>query len=195
MLPSRRILSLFSPKFGQSFSKTLTCSRFISNKSEPSSIYDFTAKDIKGNDVSLSKYQNKVCLIVNVASEWDVTEINYSQLVELHNTYSDKGLCILAFPCNQFGLQEPGTNEEIEQFVKEKFNVQFDLFAKVDVNGKEAIPLFKYLRHHKNTKGYFFNNIKWNFTKFLVDRNGQPRKRYKTSRTPKSLENAIKKLL
>ena len=101
----------------------------------------------------------------------------------------------MAFPCNQFGLQEPGTNEEIEQFVKEKFNVQFDLFAKVDVNGKEAIPLFKYLQQHHCTRCSIFDMIKWNFVKFLVDKNGQPRKRYETSVPPKSIEADICQLL
>jgi len=158
-------------------------------------IYQFTVKTIKGEAVSLSKYTGKVCLIVNVASEWGLTKSNYSQLQELHKAHSAAGLAILGFPCNQFGKQEPGTDAEIEKFAREKFGTEWDLFSKIDVNGKSADPLYQWLQAHKNGKGFMTNALKWNFTKFLIGKDGVPYKRYGPKEEPKSIEKDIVKLL
>lgn len=151
------------------------------------SIYDFSVKDIDGNEVSLEKYRNQVVLIVNVASKWGFTEKNYTQLQTLHEKYAEgKGLRILGFPCNQFGSQEPGSEEEIKKFVTERYGVKFDMFSKIDVNGNNAHPLYKYLKAKQGgTLGDF---IKWNFTKFLVNREGKPVKRYAPNTEPLSIE-------
>jgi len=161
----------------------------------PDSIYGFHAKDIDGKDISLSKYENKVCLIVNVASKWGLTKENYSQLVKLHEKLSSSGLSILAFPCNQFANQEPGSNEDIKKFAQENYHVKFDMFSKIDVNGKNAHPLFKYLQNHPKCKGFLTNSIKWNFTKFLINKQGVPHKRYGPKEAPFSFEDEIVKLL
>lgn len=153
---------------------------------DATSIYDFKADDIDGNEVSLEKYRGHVCLIVNVASKWGGTTKNYTQLQALYEKYSSaEGLRILAFPCNQFGGQEPGTNADIKEFVK-KFNVTFDMFSKIDVNGDNAHPLWKYLKEKQH--GTLGNFIKWNFSKFLVDKNGQPVKRYAPNVDPNAIE-------
>lgn len=138
------------------------------NWKEAKSIYEFTANDIHGQPVSLEKYRGHVCIIVNVASQCGYTKNNYKELVDLHNEYSEsKGLKILAFPCNQFGGQEPGDAAEICSFVATK-NVKFDMFEKINVNGNNAHPLWKYLKHKQGgTLGDF---IKWNFTKFIIDK-------------------------
>jgi len=157
------------------------------------SIYDFTVEDIDGNKVPLENYKGKVCLIVNVASKWGFTAKNYTQLQALHVKLAEKGLAILAFPCNQFGSQEPGSNEEVKKFAQDNFGVQFDLFSKIDVNGNKADPLFKYLKQkQKGTLGDF---IKWNFSKFLVNREGLPVKRYSPNTEPFSIEKDIDGLL
>lgn len=146
-------------------------------------IYEFTCKDIDGNDVSLEKYRGHVVLIVNVATNWGFTDKNYTQLQQLHAMYAEsKGLRILAFPCNQFGGQEPGTNEEIKAFATEKYGVQFDMFAKIDVNGKKADPLYNFLK--KKQGGTLGDFIKWNFSKFLVNKEGVPVKRYAPNDEP-----------
>ncbi|KPP73029.1 phospholipid hydroperoxide glutathione peroxidase, mitochondrial-like, partial [Scleropages formosus] len=116
------------------------------------SIYDFSAKDIDGKEVSLEKYRK--------------TPVNYSQFAKMHATYAEKGLCILAFPSNQFGRQEPGTEAQIKEFAK-SYDAEFDLFGKIDVNGEEAHPLWKWLKEQPKGKGTFGNNIKWNFTKVV----------------------------
>jgi phospholipid-hydroperoxide glutathione peroxidase len=155
------------------------------------SIYEFSAKDIQGNVISLEKYKDHVCIVVNVASQCGYTKNNYAELVDLYNEYAEtKGLRILAFPCNQFANEEPGSNEEICQFVASK-NVKFDVFGKVSVNGNDAHPLWKYLKHKKGgTLGDF---IKWNFTKFIIDKNGQPVERYGPSTNPKDLVKSLEK--
>jgi len=157
------------------------------------SIYEFTVNDIDGNEVSLEKYKGKVCLIVNVASKWGFTAKNYTQLQALHAKHAEAGLAILAFPCNQFGSQEPGSNSDVKTFAQENYGVQFDLFSKINVNGNEAIPLFKYLK--KEQKGTLGDFIKWNFSKFLVNREGKPVNRYAPNVEPYSIEKDIKKLL
>jgi len=162
----------------------------------PSSIYDFTAKDIDGNEVSLSKYAGHVCIIVNVASKWGKTPVNYKQLVALQKEYAEAaGLRILAFPCNQFGSQEPGTDAEIKAFAEHKgveFDKGFDFFSKIDVNGSNAHPLWNYLK--KKQGGTLTNAIKWNFSKFVIDKEGQPVARFSPMDDPiPKVEESIKK--
>jgi len=162
----------------------------------PSSIYDFTAKDIDGNEVSLSKYAGHVCIIVNVASKWGKTPVNYKQLVALQKEYAEAaGLRILAFPCNQFGSQEPGTDAEIKAFAENKgveFDKGFDFFSKIDVNGSNAHPLWNYLK--KKQGGTLTNAIKWNFSKFVIDKEGQPVARFSPMDDPiPKVEESIKK--
>lgn len=155
------------------------------------SIYSFYANDIKGKNVSLAKYRDHVLIVVNVASNCGLTETNYQQLQELYNKYSEtKGLRILAFPSNQFAGQEPGTSEEILDFVK-RYNVTFDLFEKIDVNGEDAHPLWKWLKTQK--EGFITNAIKWNFTKFIVDKQGKVVERYAPSDEPLAMEETLNK--
>ncbi|XP_028759838.1 probable phospholipid hydroperoxide glutathione peroxidase [Neltuma alba] len=157
------------------------------------SIYDFTVKDIRKNDVSLSTYRGKVLLIVNVASLCGLTETNYKELNALYEKYKDQGFEILAFPCNQFGKQEPGTNEQIEEVACTKFKAEFPIFDKIAVNGKEASPLYKFLKHQK--KGIFGDGIKWNFTKFLINKEGKVVDRYAPTTAPMKIEKTIQSLL
>lgn len=158
------------------------------------SIYDFVVKDIKCNDVSLSKYKGKVMLIVNVASKCGNTK-QYEELQQLYDKYKDKGLAILGFPCNQFFMQEPKSNDEILEFCQTKYNVTFDMFAKIKVNGKEGVePLYDYLKNEiKWTERA--KNVKWNFEKFLVDRDGKVVDRIMPKTTPFEIEDKIKNLI
>ncbi|CAM8998075.1 unnamed protein product [Rhodiola kirilowii] len=158
-----------------------------------SSIYDFTVKDIRGNDVSLSEYKGKVLLIVNVASQCGLTSSNYKELNVIYEKYKNQGLEILAFPCNQFGGQEPGSNEDIQEVACTRFKAEFPIFDKVEVNGKNATPLYKFLKSQKG--GYFGDGIKWNFTKFLVDKNGKVVERYAPTTSPLKIEKDIQNLL
>ncbi|XP_065161843.1 uncharacterized protein [Atheta coriaria] len=163
------------------------------NPKEAKSIYDFQARDIKGNVVSLDQYKGHVCLIVNVASQCGYTKNNYAELQELYDEYGEsKGLRILAFPCNQFGGQESGNNEEICQFVAKK-NVKFDMFDKIDVNGGDAHPLYTYLKHKQG--GILGDFIKWNFTKFIIDKNGQPVERHGPNTNPKDMVKSLLKYM
>ncbi|KAI5076351.1 hypothetical protein GOP47_0008416 [Adiantum capillus-veneris] len=162
--------------------------------SQPSSIYDITVKDARGNDVSLETYKGKVLLIVNVASQCGLTTSNYTELSEVYSKYKDQGLEILAFPCNQFGGQEPGTNEEIQQFACTRFKAEYPIFDKVDVNGSNASPLYKYLKSAKGGR-IFGDGIKWNFAKFLVNRDGEVIDRYAPTTAPSKIEKDIKKYL
>lgn len=158
-----------------------------------SSIYDFKAQAINGEEVSLSNWKGKVLLIVNVASRCGFTN-QYEGLQELFAKYKDKDFSVLAFPCNQFGAQESGTDEEIKTFCETTFNISFPMFSKVDVNGADAHPLFTYLKEQKpgalGTKG-----IKWNFTKFLIDKDGKPVERYAPQDKPENLVSDIEKYL
>lgn len=157
------------------------------------SIYDFEVKDIDGQSVKLDIYKNRVLLIVNTASKCGFTE-QYAGLEELFNRYKDKGFVVLGFPCNQFGNQEPGDMKEIKNFCSLSYNVDFPLFAKIEVNGKNAHPLYMFLR--KQARGIFgSSSIKWNFTKFLVDRNGRVYKRYAPATGPLKLTRDIERLL
>lgn len=157
------------------------------------SIYDIEVKDINGQAITMSKYKDKVILIVNVASKCGFTN-QYEGLELLHQKYSNQGLAVLGFPCNQFLSQEPGTEEEIKEFCSLTFGVKFDMFSKIDVNGENTHPLYKYLK--ENSKGILGTDaIKWNFTKFLVDKNGKVIKRYAPSTKPSEIEEDIVSLL
>ena len=157
------------------------------------SLYDITVDDIHGKPVKLSKYKGKVLLIVNTASECGFTP-QYKGLEALYEKFHGKGLEVLGFPCNQFGAQEPGDEKAIEQFCELNYGVTFPMFAKVDVNGDDASPLFKHLKSAK--KGILGSEaIKWNFTKFLVDRDGNVVERYAPKTEPKELENDVRTLL
>ncbi|CAI5744304.1 unnamed protein product [Peronospora destructor] len=156
------------------------------------SFYELKDFDMARNEVSMAKYNGKVVLAVNVSSKCGLTPTNYPELQQLYAKYKDEGLEVLAFPCNQFAGQEPGTHEEIMEFVKQ-YNVTFPFFEKHDVNGATARPVFTYLK--AKLPGTFGNYIKWNFTKFLVDRNGQPFKRFAPKDRPLSFEEDIKTLL
>ncbi|XP_042048536.1 probable phospholipid hydroperoxide glutathione peroxidase [Salvia splendens] len=146
------------------------------------SIHDFVVKDTKDQDVSLDIYKGKVLLIVNVASQCRCTNSNYTELAELYTQFKDKGLEILAFPCEQFSKKEPGSSQDAEQFACTRFNAEFPMFQKVKVNGANAAPVYKFLKSNK--KGHFGGSIKWNFTKFLVDRDGHVINRYGTTTSP-----------
>lgn len=159
----------------------------------PASIYDISATGMDGSAVPLSTYKDKVLLIVNTASQCGFTP-QYKGLQALHEQYSNQGLVILGFPCNQFGQQEPGTAEQIQAFCETSFGVSFPLFQKIDVNGSNAHPLYQYLT--KAAPGIFgTEGIKWNFTKFLVDRSGKVVKRYPSTTKPEDLAKDIQALL
>jgi glutathione peroxidase len=149
------------------------------------SVYDFSARDIDGQERSLSEYRGKTLLIVNVASKCGFTP-QYTGLEALWRSDRDKGLVVLGFPCDQFGHQEPGNEAEIRNFCSTSYDVTFPMFAKIDVNGEGAHPLYKWLK--SEGKGILGSEgIKWNFTKFLVDRNGQVVKRYAPTDTPEKI--------
>ena len=155
-------------------------------------IYDFKVRNAKGVEVPMTEYQGKVLLIVNTATGCGFTP-QYEGLQNLYDKYKDKGLEILDFQCNQFGHQAPGTEEEIQEFCTLKYKTTFPLFAKIDVNGKNAAPLFTYLKNQKG--GFLGDDIKWNFTKFLVSRDGTVVERYAPMTTPEKIEKDILKLL
>ncbi len=184
---------------------------------QTSGIYDITVKDMDGSDVSLANYKGKVLLIVNVASKCGLTP-QYEGLEALYQKYKDQGLEILAFPCNQFLEQEPGTNEEIQSFCSLNYNVTFPLFDKIDVNGEAESPLYTYLKkqapfkgypegteefatmldeiHQKTSTGFDQGDaIRWNFGKFLVSKDGKTILRFEPMVTPDMMEGAIQELL
>ena len=157
------------------------------------SIFNFSCKDVNGDEKNLSELQGKVTLVVNTASQCGFTP-QYKGLEDLYQKYKDKGLEILGFPCNQFGNQEPGSNDEIEEFCTQNYGVTFSMFSKVDVNGDSADPLFNFLTSNK--KGLLGSSkVKWNFTKFLVDKNGKPVKRFAPTTTPEQISKDIEKLI
>ena len=179
-------------------------------------IYDFTVKTNKGVEKSLADYKGKVMLIVNTASKCGFTP-QYEELQELYKKYNDRGLEILGFPCNQFAGQEPGSNEEVQTFCKRNYGVTFQIFEKGDVRGETAQPLFKFLTEQKGFQGFDENHpvakplmealknnfpeylegdgIKWNFTKFLIDRDGNVVARFEPTTTPSAIADDIEKLL
>ena len=156
-------------------------------------IYDHVVKDAKMNEVSIGAFKEKVLLVVNVASECGFT-YQYEGLQKLYSKYAQDGLEILGFPCNQFKAQESGTNEEIQFFCTEKYDVSFNVFSKIDVNGQDADPFYEFLKNERpgimGTK-----NIKWNFSKFLVNKNGEVVKRYGPTTKPEAIESDIVRLL
>jgi glutathione peroxidase len=157
------------------------------------SIYDYTAKNLKGVDIPLSEYRDYVVLIVNTASKCGFTP-QYEELEQLYQEYRDQKFVILGFPCNQFGNQEPGSEEDISEFCQVNYGVTFPMFAKVDVNGEDAHPLFDYLK--ENAKGLLGSKaVKWNFTKFLVNRNGEVVDRIASATSPHKMKNDIEALL
>ena len=155
-------------------------------------VYDFTMKDASGADVSLGDYRGKVLLIVNTATGCGFTP-QYEGLEDLYEKYGEQGLEILDFPCNQFAGQAPGSDEEIVSFCQLKYGVKFKQFSKIEVNGANEAPLYTYLKSQKS--GVLGKNIKWNFTKFLIDRNGNVVDRYAPTTTPEKIENDIKEIL
>ena len=158
-----------------------------------SSIYDFKVVTIQGEETTLSPYKNQILLIVNVASKCGFTS-QYDGLEALYKKYKDKGFTVLGFPCNQFGSQEPGTEKEIQNFCRVNFGVTFPMFSKINVNGEKTHPLYQYLKSEQ--PGILGTEaIKWNFTKFLVDREGNVIKRFGSSTTPKEIEKEIETLL
>ncbi|GAB4011407.1 MAG: glutathione peroxidase [Bdellovibrio sp.] len=158
-----------------------------------SSIYDFKVKGIDGNEVDLSQFRGKVLVIVNTASKCGFTP-QYQGLEELYQNYKDKGLVVLGFPCNQFGAQEPGDENEIKNFCNLTYKISFPMFAKIDVNGPKAAPLYEYLK--SECKGLLGSEaIKWNFTKFIVDKNGIPVKRFAPQTKPQDMKKDIEAFL
>jgi glutathione peroxidase len=157
-----------------------------------SGVHDFTARSLAGEDVSLKQFEGKVLLIVNTASKCGFTP-QYRGLEALHRELSPRGFAVLGFPCNQFGGQEPGDAGEIEEFCANKYEVSFPMFAKIDVNGSVAHPLYNYLKGEKS--GLLGSSIKWNFTKFLVDRSGKVVARFAPTTTPEGLKKDIEALL
>ena len=155
-------------------------------------IYQFNFSQLDGEEVSLSKFKGKAILVVNTASFCGLT-YHYTGLEKLYKEYKEKGLVIIGFPCNQFGKQEPGTSEEINDFCNLNYDVTFPMSTKVDVNGKNAHPLFKYLK--SELKGTLTNNVKWNFTKFLINRDGVPFKRFSSSTEPEDISSSIDEVL
>src|SRR5580704_4715710 len=155
-------------------------------------IYDFTATSLAGEEVPLRRYEGQVLLIVNTASACGFTP-QYRGLEALQKELGPRGFSVLGFPCNQFGAQEPGDAKQIEQFCETKYDVTFPMFAKIDVNGSGAHPLYQYLRQEKS--GLLGSSIKWNFTKFLVDRSGKVVGRYAPTTTPEALTKDIEALL
>lgn len=157
------------------------------------SIYDFSARTIDGQERPLSDYRGKVLLIVNTASKCGFTP-QYKGLEEIHRRFADQGVEVLGFPCNQFGAQEPGDADEIKNFCSLTYDVSFPMFAKVDVNGENAHPLYKYLTQTK--RGLFGTSaIKWNFTKFLIGRDGRVVARFGPQVKPEQIEGVIEKLV
>ena len=155
-------------------------------------IYDFVVEDAQGKSISLSQYKNKVMIIVNTASKCGFTP-QYKELQALYEAWHDKGLEILAFPCNQFAGQESGTNDEIQAFCQMNYGLTFPVYAKINVNGKDSHPLYKYLRSQKGTR--LGSQIKWNFTKFLIAKDGSIFKRFEPNVNPEEMGPFVEALL
>lgn len=168
-------------------------SRRRTDAARPVAVYDFTVRTIDGAEQTLAAYRDQVTLIVNVASQCGFTP-QYAGLEALYRQLHDRGFSVLGFPCDQFGQQEPGDEQEIKRFCSLNYQVTFPMFAKIEVNGPHAHPLYRYLKHQQ--PGILGSEaIKWNFTKFLIDRRGQVRKRYGSVDKPESIEPDIAALL
>ncbi len=163
-----------------------------SKEKKMKTIYNFEVETIENKKIKLAEYKDKVLLIVNVASKCGFTP-QYKGLQALHEKYKDSGFAVLGFPCNQFGRQEPGTNADIKQFCEVNYDVDFPLFSKIKVNGEDAHPLYKFLKSERS--GLISDDIKWNFTKFLINKNGVPVKRYVPQKSPESISGDIEKEL
>lgn len=155
--------------------------------------YNFEANNIKGETISMKEYEGKIVVVVNTASKCGFTP-QYEALETLYQKYKDQGLVVLGFPCNQFANQEPGSSAEIEEFCQINYGVTFPLFEKIDVNGKKTHPIFKFLKSELSG-GIFGSAIKWNFTKFVIDRQGVPLKRFSPTTKPEKMEKTIQQLL
>lgn len=156
------------------------------------SFYKLEAEDIKGQKVSMSDYQGKTVMVVNTASKCGFTP-QYEGLEKLYQEYKNEGLVILGFPCNQFGSQEPGSEDDIQEFCQVNYGVSFPMFSKVDVNGANTHEVFQFLKSRLG--GLLGSKIKWNFTKFVIDKEGVPVKRFAPTTKPESMEGYLKKLL
>lgn len=154
--------------------------------------YKFEAERLDGTQESMEKYKGKTIVVVNTASKCGLTP-QYEGLEELYKTYNEQGLVILGFPCNQFGNQEPGTADDIQEFCQMNYGVSFPMFAKINVNGSDAHPMFKNLK--SELSGLLGGKIKWNFTKFVIDKTGKPVKRFAPTTEPSAMENYIKDIL
>ncbi|KAL3819093.1 hypothetical protein ACJIZ3_004998 [Penstemon smallii] len=185
--------SVLSPNLSGFSLKSRSFATINARAATEKSLHDFTVKDIDGKDVSLSKFKGKALLIVNVASRCGLTSSNYTELSHIYEKYKTQGFEILAFPCNQFGGQEPGSNPEIKQFACTRFKAEFPIFDKVDVNGPKTAPVYQFLK--SNAGGFLGDLIKWNFEKFLVDKNGKVVERYPPTTSPLQIEKDIQKLL
>jgi len=159
---------------------------------QDNTFYSFSAKTLQGKVQSMADYKGKVVVIVNTASKCGFTP-QYTGLEELNKKYSRKGLVILGFPCNQFGRQEPGSSKEISEGCLVNYGVTFQMFEKIEVNGSGAHPMYVFLK--KKLSGFLGDRIKWNFTKFVIDRNGKPVKRFAPSTKPEKMEEYLLKLL
>jgi glutathione peroxidase len=164
----------------------------MNNSDRNSTFYDLSAKSLARKDINFDNYKDKVVLVVNTASKCGFTP-QYAGLENLYKKYKDEGLVILGFPCNQFAGQEPGDETTIKENCLDNYGVSFPMFSKVKVNGPEAHPVYGWLK--SNFGGFGTRRIKWNFTKFLVGRDGNPVKRYAPTKTPESIEDIIKELL
>lgn len=154
--------------------------------------YDFKAKKINGQEINMEDFKGKIVVVVNTASKCGLTP-QFKELEELYQGYKDKGVEILGFPCNQFAKQDSGSNEEIHEFCQLNYGVSFNMFEKIDVNGKNAHPLYQYLKNE--SKGLLSKEIKWNFTKFLIDDQGNVVKRYAPTVSPLKIKNDIEDIL
>lgn len=157
------------------------------------SIYEFSAIKLNGEQANLSEYKGKTIVIVNTASQCGLTP-QYEGLENIYNTYKDKGLVVLGFPCNQFGHQEKGSSDDIKEFCQVNYGVSFPMFEKIKVNGKDAHPIYNYLKS-KLSGGLLGSAIKWNFTKFVIDKNGVPVKRFAPTTQPQKMVDYIESIL
>merc|ERR1712216_809386 len=186
------------PRFTRASSRVRSVTRalfggFTPTKTTVPALKEIKLKDIDNRPIKPASYVGKVLLVTNVASNCGFTASNYKDLVELYDRFKGGDFELLAFPCNQFGGQEPGSNDQIKDFTK-KYGVEFPVTEKVNVNGPDTHPFFKYLKE-KGPKSFLGNDAKWNFEKFLVDKDGNVVKRYLSTTSPMSIENDIKKLL